>query len=175
MAVANRNRCGSTILHSDHGSQFTSWSFGENVQRWGLLASFGTIGDCYDNAAMEAFWARMQVELLNTRKWATTLELAGAMADNIDNFYNVERRHSYRQPGSWRAASPDHRSLSKHFSSMRLFIRQPSGVRSNSSTYQIPRNKICFCSALKTIGLKQTVRDDAVSPSTRTSKLPSMW
>jgi putative transposase len=41
------------------------------------------------------FWARMQIELLNTRKWATTLELAGAMADYIDNFYNIERRHSY--------------------------------------------------------------------------------
>jgi putative transposase len=95
MAVANRNRCGSTIVHSDHGTQFTSWSFGENVRRWGLLASFGTVGDCYDNAAMESFWARLQVELLNTRKWATTLELAAAMADYIDNFYNVERRHSY--------------------------------------------------------------------------------
>jgi putative transposase len=95
MAVVNRNRGGSTILHSDHGTQFTSWSFGENVRRWGLLASFGTIGDCYDNAVMESFWARMQVELLNTRKWATTLELAVAMADYIDNFYNVERRHSY--------------------------------------------------------------------------------
>jgi len=68
--------------------QFTSWSFGENVRRWGLLASFGTVGDC-DNAAMESFWARMQVELLNTRKWATTLGLAAAMADYIDNFYNV--------------------------------------------------------------------------------------
>jgi putative transposase len=95
MAVANRKRYGATILHSDHGSQFTSWSFGENVRRWGLLASFGTVGDCYDNAAMESFWARMQVELLNTRKWATTLELAAAMADYIDNFYNVARRHSY--------------------------------------------------------------------------------
>jgi putative transposase len=95
MAVANRKRYGATILHSDHGSQFTSWSFGENVRRWGLLASFGTVGDCYDNAAMESFWASMQVELLNTRKWATTLELAAAMADYIDNFYNVERRHSY--------------------------------------------------------------------------------
>jgi len=95
MAVEYRNRCGATIIHADHGSQFTSWSFGENIRRWGLLASFGTIGDCYDNAAMESFWARLQVELLNTRRWATTLELAAAMADYIDNFYNTERRHSY--------------------------------------------------------------------------------
>jgi putative transposase len=95
MAIDNRNSRGATILHADHGTQFTSWSFGENMRRWGLLASFGTIGDCYDNAAMESFWARLQVELLNTRKWATTFALAAAMADYIDNFYNVERRHSY--------------------------------------------------------------------------------
>ena len=42
----------------------------------------------------QSFWARLQVELLNTRRWAT-IELAAAMADYIDNFYNVERRHSY--------------------------------------------------------------------------------
>ena len=95
MAVADRNRSGTTILHADHGTQFTSWSFGENMRRWGLLGSFGTVGDCYDNAAMESFWARLQVELPNTRKWATTYELAAAIADYIDNFYNVERRHSY--------------------------------------------------------------------------------
>ncbi|MHA0290083.1 IS3 family transposase (plasmid) [Mycobacterium sp. C3-094] len=94
MAADSRNRSGPTILHADHGSQFTSWSFGENMRRWGLLGSFGTVGD-FDNAAMESFWARMQVELLNTCKWATTIELAAAMADYIDNFYNVERRHSY--------------------------------------------------------------------------------
>ena len=44
---------------------------------------------------MESFWARLQVELLNTRRWATTIELAAAVAYCIDNFYNVERRHSY--------------------------------------------------------------------------------
>ena len=41
---------------------------------------------------MESFWARLQFELLNTRRWATTIELAAAMADYIDNFYNPERR-----------------------------------------------------------------------------------
>jgi transposase InsO family protein len=95
MAVNSRPRSGPTILHADHDTQFTSWSFGENMRRWGLPGSLGTVGDCFDNAAMESFWARMQVELLNTRRWATTIELAAAMADYIDNFYNVERRHSY--------------------------------------------------------------------------------
>jgi transposase InsO family protein len=61
MAVADRNRCGSTIVHADHGTQLTSWSFGENVRRWGLLASFGTVGDCCDNA-----WP---VESKHYRRW----------------------------------------------------------------------------------------------------------
>ena len=75
-------------------------------------------GQCFDNAAMESFWARMQVELLNTRKWATTYELAAAMADYIDNFYNVERRHSYlgniSPQSSKRSGDPPIRSLSSH-------------------------------------------------------------
>lgn len=62
------------------------------------MESFGTVGDCFDNAVMESFSGRMQTELLDTRKWLTTLELTAAMADYIDNFYNLERRHSY--PGN---------------------------------------------------------------------------
>ncbi len=54
----------------------------------------GTIGDCYDNAPMESFWGRMQVELLNRKKWIKIVELSIAMADYICNFYNTERRHS---------------------------------------------------------------------------------
>ena len=117
MAVDNRTRSGPTILHADHGTQFTSWSFGENMRRWGLLGSFGTVGDCFDNAAMESFWARMQVELLNTRKWATTIELVAAMADYIDNFYNVERRHShlvYINPTEFELRSKIHSKWHSH-------------------------------------------------------------
>jgi putative transposase len=61
------------LLHANHGTQFAYWSFEENTRRWGLLGSFGTVGDCFDNAAMESFCARMQVEPLNTRKWASYL------------------------------------------------------------------------------------------------------
>ncbi len=77
-----------TVIHSDHGTQFTSWSFTENVRRLGLVSSMGTVGDCYDNAPMESFWGSMQVELLDRQKWRTNLELAVAMADYIDHFYN---------------------------------------------------------------------------------------
>jgi transposase InsO family protein len=77
---------------------FTSWSFGKNLRRHNLLESLGTVGNCFDNTVMESTGGRLQTELLNTRKWSTTLELTVAMADYIDNFYNfynLHRRHSY--------------------------------------------------------------------------------
>lgn len=86
MVEQERIRWEATILHADHGTQFTSCGFGENLRRWGLLESFGTVVNCFDNAVMEAFWGRLQTELLNTKKWSTTLELTAAMADHIDNF-----------------------------------------------------------------------------------------
>ncbi len=54
----------------------------------------GSIGDCYDNAMIEAFWSRMQVELLNTRRWGTRIELANAIFEYIEIFHNRRRRHS---------------------------------------------------------------------------------
>jgi transposase InsO family protein len=39
----------------------------------------GSVGDCYDNAMMEAFWSRMQVELLDRHRWRTRVELANAI------------------------------------------------------------------------------------------------
>jgi putative transposase len=83
-----------TVIHSDHGSQFTSWGFTENVRRLGLLSSMGTVGDCYDNAPMESFWGSMQIELLNRQRWTTRVELSTAMAEWIVEFYNPQRRHS---------------------------------------------------------------------------------
>jgi putative transposase len=83
-----------TILHSDHGSQYTSWAFGQRLRAAGLLASMGTIGDCYDNAMMESFWGTMQLELLDTKKWETRDELANAIFEWIECWYNPKRRHS---------------------------------------------------------------------------------
>jgi putative transposase len=94
MAAGTRMTKESTVIHSDHGPQFTSWAFTENVRRLGLLGSMGTVGDCYDNAPMESFWGSMQIELLNRQSWKTVVELSSAMADYIDNFYNPSRRHS---------------------------------------------------------------------------------
>lgn len=93
-AGATRQTSARTVIHSDHGTQFTSWAFTENVRRLGLVSSMGTVGDCFDNAPMESFWGSMQIELLNRQRWRTNLELAIAIADYIDHFYNQSRRHS---------------------------------------------------------------------------------
>ena len=83
-----------TILHSDHGSQYTSWAFGQRLRAAGLFASMGTVGDCYDNAMMESFWGTMQLELLDTKEWQTRDELANAIFEWIECWYNPKRRHS---------------------------------------------------------------------------------
>ena len=96
MAITRRRPtpANSTILHSDHGSQFTSWAFGQRLQVAGLLGSMGSIGDCYDNSMMESFWGTMQLELLDSRTWKTRAELANAIFEWIECWYNPKRRHS---------------------------------------------------------------------------------
>ncbi|NRQ40907.1 IS3 family transposase [Nonomuraea sp. NN258] len=95
MAVARRKPdARSTILHSDHGTQYTSWAFGKRLRDAGLLGSMGTVGDCYDNAMMESFWGTMQLELLDIRIWKNREELANAIFEWIECWYNPYRRHS---------------------------------------------------------------------------------
>ena len=60
----------------------------------GLLPSMGSVGDCFDNAVMEAFWSRVQVELLDRKRWSTRVELANAMFEYLEIFHNRKRRHS---------------------------------------------------------------------------------
>jgi putative transposase len=85
---------GDTILHSDHGSQYTAWAFGKRLEAAGILPSMGTIGDCFDNSMMESFWGTMQLELLDSRAWKTRAELATAIFEWIECWYNPRRRHS---------------------------------------------------------------------------------
>ena len=74
--------------------QFASWAFTQRAKDSGLVASMGSVGDCYDNAMIEAFWSRMQVELLNRHRWRTRVELANAIFDYLEIFHNRQRRHS---------------------------------------------------------------------------------
>jgi putative transposase len=95
MAISNRRpQPQNTIIHSDHGVQFTSWAFTERARASGLVPSMGSIGDCADNALMESFWGRVQTELLNRKRWRTRLELANALFEYLEIFHNRQRRHS---------------------------------------------------------------------------------
>ena len=94
MALTNRTPTTGTVIHSDHGTQFTCWSFTERVRQAGLAPSMGTVGDAYDNAVIESFWGRLQTELLNRQKWRTRIELSAALFEYLEIFHNRTRRHS---------------------------------------------------------------------------------
>ena len=94
MATRRRDPAEGLVLHSDRGVQFTSWAFSERVRDAGLAPSIVAVGCPYDNAVVEAFWGRMQVELFNRKSWKTRIEFASAIHDYIELFHNSRRRHS---------------------------------------------------------------------------------
>jgi len=95
MAIEQRRpEGGATVIHSDQGTQFTSWTFTQRAFDSGLVPSMGSVGNCYDNAMIESFWSRMQVELLDRKRWKTRIELSNAIFEYLEIFHNRRRRHS---------------------------------------------------------------------------------
>ena len=94
MAIESRKPPAGAIIHSDRGVQFGSWAFTDRAKASGLVPSMGSIGDCYDNSMIESFWSRMQVELLDCRRWKTRIELANAIFEYLEIWHNRHRRHS---------------------------------------------------------------------------------
>jgi transposase InsO family protein len=93
MAIDQRAPDDGTVIHSDQG-QVTSWAFTQRAIDSGLVPSMGSIGDCFDNAVIESFWSRLQVELLDRKRWRTRIELATAIFEYLEVFHNRQRRHS---------------------------------------------------------------------------------
>jgi putative transposase len=81
-----------TIVHSDRGSQFRSKAFVRVLRNNGLIGSMGRVGACGDNAAMESFFALLQKNILDSRRWKTKAELRLAMVTWIERTYNRRRR-----------------------------------------------------------------------------------
>jgi putative transposase len=94
MAVWNRRPDAGLIHHSDHGGQYTSLLFGERCQAVGIRCSMGSVGDCYDNAMAESFFATLECELLARQTFRTQNEARTALFEYIEVFYNRQRRHS---------------------------------------------------------------------------------
>lgn len=93
MAVSQRRPDG-VIHHSDQGCQYTSISFGLRCKEAGVRPSMGTVGDCFDNAMCESFFATLECELLEKRRFRTQVEARMAVFDFIEGWYNPHRRHS---------------------------------------------------------------------------------
>jgi len=94
MAIQNREPPAGAIIHSDHGAQSTSWAFTRRAQESGLVASMGSIGDCFDNSVIKSFWGRMRTEPLNRWRWKTRIELADAISEYLKISHNRQRRRS---------------------------------------------------------------------------------
>jgi putative transposase len=84
----------SVIHHSDQGSQYTSVAFGKRCEEMGVKPSMGTVGDAYDNAMAESFFATLECELIDRRSWKTKTEARLAIFSWIESWYNPLRRHS---------------------------------------------------------------------------------
>jgi putative transposase len=100
MAVGQR-RPRDVIHHSDQGSQYTSLAFGKRCKEAGVRPSMGSVGDAYDNAMCESFFATLECELLDRRRFASQAEARIACFNFIEGFYNPVRLHSalgYRSP-----------------------------------------------------------------------------
>ena len=90
-AVALRD-VDATTLHSDRGSQFRSRKFVELLRHEGITGSMGRVGACGDNAAMESFFALLQKNFLDKKRWTTRQELRLEIVTWIERTYHRRRR-----------------------------------------------------------------------------------
>lgn len=81
------------IHHSDQGCQYTSFAFGKRCRQMGVRPSMGSVGDCYDNAMAESFFATLECELIDRNSFETQAEARMAIFEFIEAWYNPHRRH----------------------------------------------------------------------------------
>jgi putative transposase len=93
MALRQR-RPKKVIHHSDQGTQYTSIAFGKRCEKAGVKPSMGSVGDCYDNAMCESFFASLECELIDRMTFKTRAEARVAVFEFIEGWYNTHRRHS---------------------------------------------------------------------------------
>ncbi len=93
MALGQRKARG-VVHHSDHGTQYTSIAFGLRCEEAKVRPSMGTVGDAYDNAMCESFFATLERELLARRRFETKAQARMAIFEFIEGWYNPVRRHT---------------------------------------------------------------------------------
>lgn len=94
MAIGNRRPDGGLVHHSDRGSQYASEEYRSSLAAFQITPSMSRTACCYDNAAMESFWATLKRELVHRRTFARRADARSEIFDYIEGFYNRVRRHS---------------------------------------------------------------------------------
>jgi len=94
IGAQNRSWQQNRVIHySDQGFQYTSLEFGEQCRKAGIVPSMGSVGDCYDNAMAESFFATIECELLQGSQFRNHAEARQAVFEFIEGWYNQRRRH----------------------------------------------------------------------------------
>lgn len=107
MAIEQRRPKGTLLVHSDRGSQYLSKAYRNLIEKHGLTMSMSGKGNCYDNAAMESFFATLKTELISDKPWQTHEEARYRLYEYIELFYNRQRIHSslgYISPVAYEAS-----------------------------------------------------------------------
>jgi transposase InsO family protein len=136
MALATRRPRG-VIHHSDHGAQYTSIAFGHRCRDAGVRPSMGSVGDAYDNAMCESFFATLECELLARCRFTTQAEARRAVFAFIEGFYNPRRRHSsigYLSPIQYEHAHPTTALIPTHTACRCARGRQGQALRAAPKT-----------------------------------------
>ena len=111
MALEQRKPRG-VVHHRDQGSQYTALEFGRRCKEMGVRPSMGSVGDAYDNAMAESFFASLECELIDRRSFQTKTEARLALFSWIEGWYSPRRRHSalgQRSPVHFeRSHDPEH-------------------------------------------------------------------
>ena len=97
MALGRTGNPDEVIHHADHGAQYTSFNFAVAAGNANVRLSFGSVGDAFDNAAIEAFWARLKVEIAWIRgsiRFRTRAEAHAYLFEFIEVFYNRQRHQA---------------------------------------------------------------------------------
>jgi putative transposase len=105
-ALTTRQASSRLVHHSDRGSQYASEKFRTRLDAAGVAWSMGGTGCCYDNAAVESFFATLKKDLVYRSAWRGLQQARAAISEYINLFYNSRRRHSsigYISPAAFEA------------------------------------------------------------------------
>ena len=94
MAIGQRRPQSGLVHHSDRGRQYASTAYQTQLASLGMQASMSRVGDCWDNAVVESFFASLKIELVDGADWRTRDEARHALFEYLEVWYNRRRRHS---------------------------------------------------------------------------------